>query len=223
MSKKPLTIAVIGGTGHLGSALGRRWAAAGYRVIIGSRSADRGRTVASKIAGVTGSSEVSGTDNLSAAKGADIVVLAVPYESDRETLEHIRPALQGKILVDTTVPLVPPRIARVQLPEEGSAGKAVQDMLGDSVRVVSAFKTVAATHLQSEDEQLGLDVLVCGNDPEARRRVIELVKATGCRGWHAGAIDNSAASEAMASVLIFMNKKYKLHGAGFCVRGDHEH
>lgn len=223
MSDTKPTIAVAGGTGHLGSALARRWAKAGYHVIIGSRSAERGHRVAEEIAAATGSDQVSGTDNLTAAQGADVVVLAVPYESDTETLELIRPALQGKILVDTTVPLRPPRIARVQLPKKGSAGKEAQDLLGDDVRVVSAFKTVAATHLQSEDEELGLDVLVCGNDPEARKVVMQLVRAAGCRGWHAGAIDNSAASEAMASVLIFMNKKYKLHGAGFCIRGDHEH
>jgi NADPH-dependent F420 reductase len=160
---------------------------------------------------------VQAKENLAAAEAADIVALTVPFSHQASTLERVKPALQGKILIDVTVPLVPPRVARVQLPEQGSAGQIAQEILGDEVAVVSAFQNVAAAHLQ-EGRGVDCDVLVCGNKKEARAEVIKLVEAAGMRGFHAGMINNAAAAEALTSVLITINKQYSCH-AGIKITG----
>ncbi len=212
-------LAVLGGTGNLGKALACRWAKAGYQVIVGSRAARKAQRAAADIAEQTGSSAVRGLENPAAAAAAEIVVLTVPYESQRATLEAVKAALQGKILIDTTVPLVPPKVARVQLPPEGSAAKAAQGLLGDGVRVVSAFHNVAARHL-AEAHDPDCDVLVFGDDRAAREAAVSLVEAAGMRGLHAGAIDNSVAAEAMTSVMIFINRHYKIDGASIRITGE---
>jgi len=225
MTQAKPVLAILGGTGDLGTGLARRWAQAGYSVVIGSRTADKAEAaVADLLAvmqqrGVT-AIDVRGTDNLAAAQAADIVAITVPFSHQASTLELVKPALQGKILIDVTVPLVPPKVARVQLPEAGSAGQIAQALLGDGVRVVSAFQNVAAHHLQ-EGHALECDVLVCGDDKEARAAVIGLIEAAGMRGFHAGSIANAAAAEALTSVLIFINKQYSCH-AGIRITGlDH--
>lgn len=225
MSNKPV-LAILGGTGDLGTGLARRWAQAGYEVVIGSRTADKAQAAVADLQQVMtergiGSVSVRGADNLAAAQAADIVVLTVPFSHQTSTLEQVKEALQGKILIDVTVPLVPPKVARVQLPPEGSAGQIAQNLLGDNVRVVSAFQNVAAHHLQ-EGRALDCDVLVCGDSKDARAAVIELVEAAGMRGYHGGSIANSAAAEALTSVLIFINKQYNCH-AGISITGINEH
>lgn len=209
------TIAILGGTGELGTGLARRWSQAGYSVIIGSRSQEKAEAAVTDLTQVmsergASSIEVRALDNLNAAQQADIVALTVPFSHQISTLESVQSALQGKILIDVTVPLVPPKVARVQLPAQGSAGQIAQQLLGDEVKVVSAFQNVAALHLQ-EGSALDCDVLVCGNSKQARAEVIKLVEAAGLRGFHAGAIDNAAAVEAMTSLLIFINKQYQCH------------
>jgi NADPH-dependent F420 reductase len=176
-------------------------------VVIGSRDAAKASAAAAGLATAVPGSRVTGLANLDAAAAADLVVLAVPFANHRATLQEIQPALAGKILVDTTVPLVPPRVARVQLPPEGCAAIAAQQLLGDAVTVVSAFQNVSADSLQS-DEDLDCDVLVTGNKAEAREVVVGLAGRAGLRAWHAGSLENSAATEALTSVLIFMNKRY---------------
>ncbi len=210
-------ISVIGGTGALGSGLALRWALAGHDVIIGSRDGARAEQAAGELS--TGSKPISGAENSVAAGQGDIVVLTVPYANHSATLETILPHLNGKILIDVTVPLMPPKVRTVQLPEGGSVAKAVQKQLGDEVRVVSAFQNVAAAHLADPDHDIDCDVLVCGNDPQARETVIELAKDAGMRAWHAGRIDNSAIAEALTSALIFMNGHYKIDGAGIRISG----
>lgn len=205
-------LAILGGTGDLGTGLARRWAAAGYHVIIGSRTQDKAQAALSDLSrvmaerGVT-SLNVRAMENLAAAQAADIVALTVPFSHQSSTLEAVRAALEGKILIDVTVPLVPPKVARVQMPPQGSAGQIAQALLGEGVRVVSAFQNVAAHHLQ-EGHGLDCDVLVCGDSKEARTEVVKLVEAAGMRGIHAGSIANAAAVEALTSVLIFINKQY---------------
>ena len=222
MTSSKVSLAVLGGTGDLGGGLALRWAAAGYRVVIGSRTLEKALTgaadIRSKLAarGID-NSQVEGKINLEAAMAADIVALTVPFSHQRSTLEELASALAGKILIDTTVPLVPPKVARVQLPPEGSAGQIAQDYLGEGVRVVSAFHNVSADLLQSE-AALDCDVLVFGNDKEARQSVIGLAEAAGMRGFHGGSIANSAAAEALTSVLIFINKHYGGH-AGIRITG----
>ncbi len=215
---KPI-IAVIGGTGALGSGFAMRWARAGYPVIIGSRSADSAAAKAADMAAATGGT-VSGLENGAAAAAADIVVLTVPYANHRPMLEAVRDGAQGKILVDATVPLVPPRVARVQLPEAGSAAKEAQEFLGEDVQVVSAFQNVAADLLQDEKSRIDCDVLVCGNKKAARDTVVALATAAGLKAWHAGSIDNSAAAEALTSVLIFINRNGGLDHAGIRITGE---
>lgn len=222
MSEKLPVIAILGGTGDLGTGLARRWAQAGYEVIIGSRTQDKAEAAAAdlqKIMAERGVKNVSvrAADNLAAAQAADIVAMTVPFSHQKSTLESVRDALQGKILIDVTVPLVPPKVARVQLPPEGSAGQIAQALLGENVKVVSAFQNVAAHHLQ-EGKGLDCDVLVCGDSKDARAAVIQLVEAAGMRGFHAGSIANAAAVEAMTSVLIFINKQYDCH-AGIRLTG----
>lgn len=227
---RPL-IGIVGGTGDVGLGLARRWARAGYSVIIGSRRADSAAAAASALnqaaqtegwarpgAKATAEAEaeakespaVRGLDNSAAAQRAELLVLTVPFAAQSATLKSIAAQAQGKILVDVTVPLAPPKVARVRLPAQGSAGQIAQSVLGEGVRVVSAVQNVAAAHLHS-DEPIACDVLVCGNDKAARQTVIELLADIGLRGLHAGLIDNAAAAEALTSVLINLNKRYKTH------------
>ena len=215
-------LAILGGTGDLGTGLARRWAQAGYQVIIGSRTLEKAEAAVQDLREVMaerGVAEVSvqAMENLAAAQAADIVTLTVPFSHQSTTLEVVKPALQGKILIDVTVPLVPPKVARVQLPEGGSAGQIAQNLLGEDVHVVSAFQNVAAAHLQ-EGRGVDCDVLVSGNKKVAREQVITLVEAAGMRGFHAGMINNAAAAEALTSVLITINKQYGCH-AGITISG----
>lgn len=217
MAETKPSIAVLGGSGDLGSGLALRWARAGYPVIIGSRTEEKANTASSSIAERFPEATVSGMDNVAAAKAGDIVVMTVPFSNHASTLDSVRDAVQGKIFVDVTVPLVPPKVSRVQMPPEGSAGKAAQELLGPEVQVVSAFQNVAADHLADLDHDPDCDVLVAGNVVAAREQVIELVEACGMTGWHVGPIDNAAVAEALTSVLIFMNKRYKSPGAGISI------
>lgn len=219
-------IAILGGTGALGTGLARRWTQAGHHVIIGSRSRDKAvealddlrRVMAERGASAEG---VEAMENLEAAQSADVVVLTVPFAHQRSTLEHVNPALEGKVLVDVTVPLMPPKVGTVQLPPEGSAGQAAQQICGEGVKVVSAFQNVAAHHLQ-EGHGIACDVLVCGNDKDARELVIGLVADCGMRGFHAGPIANAAAAEALTSVIININRQFKCH-AGIRITGTDDH
>lgn len=220
MTMEKRHIAIIGGTGALGGGLALRWAESGHRVVIGSRSADKARESAAEIQSATGNDQVSGDGNSAAAAAADIVVLTVPYAHHQNTLAEIADATRGKLVVDTTVPLVPPKVARVQLSDDWPIARTTQQTLGDSVNVVSAFHNVAATHLRDgigDDEG---DVLVFGNNKDAREVVVQLAKDLGLTAWHAGSIDNSVVGEALTSVLIFLNKRYKIDGAGIRVTGQ---
>jgi len=215
MSDELPVLAILGGTGELGTGLARRWLQAGYAVIIGSRTKEKAEAAVEELQKVLAergvqSLNVSAMDNIAAAGAADIVAMTVPFAHHRSTLETVKEQLQGKILIDVTVPLVPPKVARVQLPEEGSAGQIAQNILGENVSVVSAFQNVAAVHLQ-DNHELSCDVLVCGDNKDARAEVVKLAAAAGLRGIHAGSIANSAATEALTSLLIFINKQYKSH------------
>jgi NADPH-dependent F420 reductase len=222
MSETLPVIAILGGTGDLGTGLARRWVQAGYQVIIGSRTVEKAQTAAADLKAIMNergidSVNVQAMENLAAASAADISAMTVPFAHQQGTLSLVKDALKGKILIDVTVPLVPPKVARVQLPEQGSAGQIAQEILGEDVNVVSAFQNVAAHHLQ-EGQGLSCDVIVCGNKKVARQSVISLVEAAGMRGFHGGSIANAAATEALTSVLIFINKQYGCH-AGISITG----
>ena len=210
---KPV-LGLIGGTGHEGRGLAMRWAKAGYPVLIGSRDASRAGELATQLGG-----GAKGMSNEDAASACDIAVLTVPFSAQRSTLESLRDKLQGKILIDVTVPLVPPKVMRVQMPPEGSAALIAQQILGEGVKVVSAFQNVSSHHLDSDEQEIDCDVLVCSDDKEARAQTLELVKALGMRGVEAGMLVNAVAAEALTSVLIFMNGFYKVKGAGIRITG----
>jgi NADPH-dependent F420 reductase len=217
MQSRP-TLAIIGGTGALGSGMAKRWAAAGYPVIIGSRSAEKAGEAAQQIRPGAGAPAVRGDTNVGAAAAADIVVLAVPFSNHEATLDELSGVVAGKIVIDAVVPLVPPKVAQVQLPAEGSAGQIAHQRIGEVARVVSAFQNVGAAKLQGEGP-IACDVLVCGNDKEARETVIALTRDIGLRGIDAGPIANAAAAEAMTSILIGINKRYKVDCAGIQITG----
>lgn len=211
-------IAIIGGTGALGAGLALRWARAGHEITIGSRDGARARDGAQELTAKAGA-PINGMENAEAAANGDVVAMTVPYASHAATLNAIGAQLDGKILIDVTVPLRPPRVRTVQLPEIGSAAKAAQHFLGENVRVVSAFQNVAAAHLADLDHAIDCDVLVCGNDAAARDQVIKLAGDASMKAWHAGRIDNSAVAEALTSALIFINGQYKIPGAGIRITG----
>ncbi|PCI46631.1 MAG: NADPH-dependent F420 reductase [Moraxellaceae bacterium] len=213
------TIAILGGTGDLGGGLARRWSRAGFDIIIGSRTEDKAVSAATELLNEFPGLSVSGANNLNAAQKADLVVLTVPFAHQISTLENVQSALSGKVLIDVTVPLKPPKVGTVQLPEQGSAAQMAQTLLGESVQVVSAFQNVSAQHL-NEDHPIACDVLVTGNKKDARDQVIALVEAAGLKGWHAGPLANSAAAEAMTSVLISINRHHKINGAGIVISGE---
>lgn len=214
------TIAVLGGSGKEGGGLALRWAHAGHRVIIGSRTAERAAEAAAALCDILGgSANLSGMANPDAAAAADIVVLSVPYAAQQATVREVAPALAGKILIDVTVPLVPPKVSRVQLPDGGSAVEAVQRLLGPGVRVVSAFQNISAHHLTKLDEAVECDVLVCADDPEAAEAVVDLAAQIGLTAWNAGPLCNSVVAEGLTSLLIALNRRYKVPGAGIRLTG----
>jgi NADPH-dependent F420 reductase len=212
-------IAVLGGTGKEGAGLALRWAHAGHRVVIGSRAPERAAQAAAAINARLGAERAEGLANADAAAAGEIVVLTVPFAAQLATLQEVRSALAGKILIDVTVPLVPPQVGRAQLPDGGSAVLLAQKMLGTAVRVISAFQNVAAELLADLDRRIDCDVLVCGDDREARAQVIALARAAGMRAWHAGPLANSVVAEALTSVLITINRQYKISHSGIAITG----
>ena len=214
-----LTIAVLGGTGKEGKGLAYRWAKAGYKVLIGSRTPEKAVTVASEIIELLeGSSSVVGASNLEAAQLADIVVMTVPYAAHRDTIESVKDVVQGKLFIDVTVPLVPPKVTKVQMPSAGSAAQEAKAILGENVQVIAAFQNVSHEHLL-EDGDIGCDVLVTGSSKEARVEALTLVEAAGLTGWDAGPIENSVVVEGLTSVLININKQYGSTHAGIRITG----
>jgi 8-hydroxy-5-deazaflavin:NADPH oxidoreductase len=212
-------IAVLGGTGREGRGLALRWARAGYRVIIGGREIGRAEAVASALRDRLGSTaDVSGALNGDAAEQADVVVLCVPFAAQQATASAVRSALVGKVLIDVTVPLVPPRVEIAQLPE-GSAVERLQAALGPEVAVVSAFQNVSAHHLADLDHDVECDVLICADDDRAAQVAMELTEAAGLQGWCCGPLKNSLVTEGLTSLLIAINRRYRVPGAGIRITG----
>jgi NADPH-dependent F420 reductase len=213
-----MRIAIVGGTGKEGRGLGIRWARKGHEVLVGSRDAARAEERAAEIAAAT-SGKARGGDNLAMVQEAEIALLSVPFSAHAATLASIAPALQGKILIDITVPLKPPKVSQVHLPEGESCALRAQAALGAGVRVVGALHHVSSVHLADESHALECDVLVCGDDAAAKELVIGLIADLGTRGFDAGALRNSIALESLTPVLIAMNKKYASSGTGIRITG----
>lgn len=214
------TIAVIGGTGKEGSGLALRWAYCGYEVLIGSRDAERAAEKADELNQALGKPALRGMDNASAAAAADLVVLTVPYQAHQPILESIKDATQGKILVDVTVPLQPPAIRTVHIPEGKAAALEAQALLGPDVRVVAAFQNISHTHLKGLGDPVDSDVFMASDDDEAKHEVARLVAAIpGMRAIDIGPLANSIAAEALTPVILYINKRYKAPGAGIRITG----
>lgn len=214
-----VSIAVLGGTGKEGSGLAMRWALRGYKVIIGSRDAERAVQHAGEMNAKLGGEYVVGMFNADAAQSADLVVLSVPYSAHADTLRSVADQVQGKILVDLTVPMQPPAVRTVHVPEGRAAALEAQAILGERVRVVSAFQNVSAVKMADPEAQVDCDVLVTGDDAGAKAEVMQLVEAAGMRGIDAGPLANAVAAEALTPVLLYINKQYGVKGAGIRITG----
>ncbi|MCC7361107.1 MAG: NADPH-dependent F420 reductase [Anaerolineales bacterium] len=216
MSEPLGTIAILGGTGKEGTGLGLRWARAGYRVIIGSRSAERAAQAAADMNALAGVTTVEGAENGAAVQAASLVVLTVPPDAQIATLAGVKDLLRGKILVDAT--------ARVDYrdpkpPQGQSSGRLAQALLGPEVRVVAAFQNVPAHALKQLDHELASDVLVCSDDAEARAVVAALAQAAGMQAYEAGGLDNGLVVEGLTALIIAMNKRYKSKTGGLRISG----
>ena len=213
-------IAIIGGTGREGSGLGFRWALAAHEVLIGSRNVDKAIKAVEYLMPRFEGKEVriSAWTNEKAVEQCDIAVLTVPFNAHAATLEGLKEQLQGKILIDVCVPLVPPKVTKVQMPPEGSAALQAKAILGPDVQVVDAFQTISFEHLLS-GEEIDCDVLVAGGNKEAREVVIGLAEDIGLKAWDAGVIENTVVLEGLTSILIGLNIKYKVPSAGIRLTG----
>jgi len=216
------TIAIIGGAGELGLGLALRLAQAGAKVVIGSRDEKKAQEAAARVKTAVADADVAGFANADAAAKATVVILAVPFSAQAAILKSIRPALKTAILVDATVPLAatvggkPTRLLGVW---EGSAAQAARDLL-PGVPVVSAFHNVSADILQDLSATPDCDILICGDDAEAKDRLSALVALIpGLRPLDAGPLEMSRIVEGVTALLISLNRRYKVHHTGVRITG----
>jgi NADPH-dependent F420 reductase len=219
MSKQ--TIAVIGGTGAEGSGLAVRWASQGYPVILGSRSAEKAEASAAELSALlpAGSPPISGLANGAAADAADLVVLSVPYAAQHDTAAQIVPGSQGKTVITVVAPLKPPKVSVVWRPEKGSAAEELQVQLGPDACVVAAFQNISAGHLKDLNWVADCDVLYTGDDKDAKAQALELIRAAGFVGIDCGPLANSSVVEGLTALLIGVNIRNKVQGAGIRITG----
>jgi NADPH-dependent F420 reductase len=213
-----MKIGIVGGTGREGRGLGVRWAKAGHDVFIGSRQSDKGVAKAAEFAeefGVT----LEGGDNVAACNHAELIVVTVPYGAHRGTFESIKEAVDDKVVVDITVPLQPPKVRSVNLPEGQAAALEARSYLGDNARLVAALHHISSEHLSDPNHAFDCDVLVCGDDRDARELVISVVSDLGLRGVDAGVLKNAIALESLTPVLLHINRRYKSVGSGIRITG----
>jgi NADPH-dependent F420 reductase len=213
-----MKIGIVGGTGREGRGLAVRWAKAGHDVFIGSRQAEKGEAKAAEFSeefGVT----IQGSDNIAACNHGEIIIVTVPYGAHRPTFESIRDAVGDKVVVDITVPLQPPKVRSVNLPEGNAAALEARGYLADGARLVAALHHISSEHLSDPEHTFDCDVLVCGDDKEARAAVIGVVSDLGLRGVDAGVLKNAVALESLTPVLLHINRRYKSVGSGIRITG----
>ena len=214
-----MKIAILGGTGKEGSGLGYRWAAAGHEVIIGSRTAEKGEAAAEEMQSELPHATIGGADNAAAAAAAEIIVLSVPYEAQEKTLADVHDAVQGKLLITVVAPLGQPKARVWRLPSGLSAAEEAQQQLGEGVTVVAAFQNISASHLRDLDHDLDCDVLICGEKAADKEIAAGLCRDAGMRGINAGALANAAVAEGLTAVLLGINIRNKISGAGIRITG----
>ena len=211
-----MRIGILGGTGEQGRGLGRRFAKAGHPIVLGSRDPERAAAVAAELA--AGRLPITGASNADAA-AADVVIVAVPYDGHRELLASLATQLAGKVVIDCVNPMLfeKGRPSMIAVPE-GSAAEEAAAVLPESL-VVSAFHDVSAKLLLGSEPTVPTDVLVCGDDADARTLVCALAgQISGMRGVDVGPLRLSSVLEALTMVLIGANKRYKTH-AGVRITG----
>ena len=214
-----MKIAILGGTGKEGMGIGYRWAKAGHEITIGSRQESKALDAAAKLQEMLGNEiKIAGKENLEAAKEAELLVLTVPFNAHKAMCEYIKEASQGKIVIDVTVPLVPPKVTKVQMPPAGSATLEAKEIFGENTSVVAAFQNISYEHLV-EDGEVACDVLVAGDSKASREAVIKLVQDAGLVGIDAGPIENSVVVEGLTSILIGINKQFGINDAGIKITG----
>ena len=214
-----MRIAILGGTGDQGPGLALRLALAGEDVIIGSRSKEKAEKVAVELNAELGGARIKGEENAQAAAAAEIVMMTVPYSAHISTLESVKTHVQGKIFVDISVPLDPENPRRMKMPPAGSATEEAQEFLGAGTKVVAAFQNVAAHILRDPKHHIDCDILVCGNDVEAKKTVIGLIAKMGLKGYDVGTADGARVVEGLTSILIRLNIRHKVKGAGIRLTG----
>jgi NADPH-dependent F420 reductase len=219
MEEKPLKIAILGGTGDQGPGLALRLALAGEDVIIGSRSKEKAEKVAAELNAELGVPRIKGEDNAQAAAAAEIVMMTVPYSAHISTLEGVKAHVQGKIFVDISVPLDPENPRCMKMPPAGSATEEAQEFLGAGTKVVAAFQNVAAHILRDPKHHIDCDILVCGNDVESKKTVIGLIGKMGMKAFDVGTADSARVVEGLTSILIRLNIRHKVKGAGIRLTG----
>ncbi len=215
-----MKIAVLGGTGKQGSGLAIRWIRAGHEVIIGSRTADKAERVAAELSAQLGDgTTIVGLDNAAAAAACEVAVLSVPYDSQLPILEGVKSGLTNKLLISVVVPLKPPKVSHVWRPEAGSAAEEAQRFLGEATPVVAAFQNISADHLADPNHEIDCDVLICGDRKADKEIAQRLVSDANMRPVDAGPLVNASVVEGLTAVLIGINIRHKVKGAGVRVTG----
>lgn len=216
-----MKVAVLGGTGNEGRGLGLRWAMAGHEVLIGSRVAERGEEAAAEMNEQlpADAPRIAGGDNEAVAREAEVIVLSVPYKAQQPTLEAVREAVAGKVVISVVVPLQPPKVSHVWRPEAGSAAQEAQAFLGEATRVVAAFQNISAELLPDPNAHVDCDVLICGDRKEDKAVAIELSEAAGLRGIDAGPLQNASVVEGLTALLIGINIRNKVKHSGIRITG----
>src|SRR4029453_8639048 len=214
-----MRIGILGGTGKEGAGLAQRWALAGHEVIIGSRDAERARAKAAELSVLAGNAAMTGMSNLDAARAASVVVLTLPATGLAATLVPLKEACRGKVVISTVVPLTFGGGRLFTPPPQGSSGEEVQELLGAEARVVAAFHHIAAHELSATEHGIECDLLLCGGDAEAKKRVGELAHSMGLRAVDVGALTNAGPLEGITAVLATINRRYKLKNSGIKITG----
>jgi 8-hydroxy-5-deazaflavin:NADPH oxidoreductase len=212
-------IAIIGGTGKEGKGLAYRWARSGHEVTIGSRTLEKAQTAVEDLLKILPPNCSLMADlNHKAVEKCEVAVITVPYSAHKEIVQTLRNVLQGKMVIDVTVPIVPPQVTKVHIPQAGSAAQEAHEILGIDCRIASAFHNISYDLLM-HDTPIECDVLVCGTDENTRLIALELVRDAGLIGWDAGSLENSVVAESLTSILIHINRKYKATNAGIRITG----